>query len=50
VVQELGWELLGNELLADGKKAEAAAAFRAALTMAPGRRIASAGLKAATGS
>jgi tetratricopeptide (TPR) repeat protein len=50
VVQELGWELLGNELLADGKKPEAAAAFRSALKMAPGRRIASAGLKAATGS
>ena len=50
VVQELGWELLGTELLADGKKPEAAAAFRAALAMAPGRRVASAGLKAATGS
>ena len=50
LVQELGWELLGNELLADGKKAEAAAAFRLALKMAPGRRIATAGLKAATSS
>jgi tetratricopeptide (TPR) repeat protein len=50
LVQELSWELLGNELLADGKKAEAAAAFRAALKMAPGRRIATAGLKAATAS
>lgn len=49
MVAELGWELLGNELLADGKKAEAAAAFRHALQMAPGRRIATAGLKAATG-
>lgn len=48
VVQELGWELLGNELLVDGKKAEAAEAFRHALQMAPGRRIATAGLKAAT--
>ena len=50
LVQELGWELLGNELLADGRKAEAAAAFRAALKMAPGRRIASTGLKTATAS
>jgi tetratricopeptide (TPR) repeat protein len=50
VVQELGWELLGNELLADGRKSEAADAFRHALQMAPGRRIATAGLKAATGS
>jgi tetratricopeptide (TPR) repeat protein len=50
VVQELGWELLGNELLADGKKDQAADAFRHALQMAPGRRIATAGLKAATGS
>jgi tetratricopeptide (TPR) repeat protein len=48
-VQELGWELLGNELLADGRRQEAADAFRHALQMAPGRRIASAGLKAATG-
>jgi len=50
MVQELSWELLGQELLADGRKSEAAAAFRAALQMAPGRRIATAGLKAATGS
>lgn len=48
-VPELGWELLGNELLADGKRAEAADAFRHALQMAPGRRIATMGLKAATG-
>ena len=50
VLQELGWELLGTELLADGRKAEAADAFRHALQMAPGRRIATAGLKASTGS
>ena len=50
LVHELGWELLGNELLSDGRKAEAAAAFRSALKMAPGRRIATAGLKTATGS
>jgi hypothetical protein len=48
-VQILGWELLGRELLADGKKVEAADAFRHALEMAPGRRIATMGLKAATG-
>jgi len=48
-VQELSWELLGNELLADGRKQEAADAFRRALQMAPGRRIATVGLKAATG-
>lgn len=48
MLAELSWELLGNELLADGKKADAAEAFRAALKMAPGRRISTAGLKAAT--
>jgi tetratricopeptide (TPR) repeat protein len=48
LVQKLGWEILGDELLADGKKAEAAAAFRHALEMAPGRRLASVGLEAAT--
>jgi tetratricopeptide (TPR) repeat protein len=48
MVQKLGSELLGEELLAEGRKAEAAAAFRSALTMAPGRRLATAGLKAAT--
>jgi len=48
-VQELSWELLGNELLADGRKQEAADAFRHALQMAPGRRVATAGLRAATG-
>jgi len=50
MLQALSWELLGQELLADGRKAEAVAAFRSALAMAPGRRIATAGLKAATGS
>jgi tetratricopeptide (TPR) repeat protein len=49
LVQKLGWELLGEELLAEDKKAEAAAAYRQALKMAPGRRIATMGLKAATG-
>jgi predicted negative regulator of RcsB-dependent stress response len=50
LVQKLGWELLGDELLADGKKTAAAAAYRHALEMAPGRRIATMGLKAATAS
>lgn len=49
LVQKLGWELLGDELLADGKKSEAAAAYGKALKMAPGRRTATIGLKAATG-
>jgi len=49
LVQKLGWELLGDELLADRKKSEAATAYRNALKMAPGRRIATMGLKAATG-
>jgi tetratricopeptide (TPR) repeat protein len=49
-VQKLGWEILGDELLAEGKKAEAAAAYRHALEMAPGRRIATVGLKSATAS
>ena len=48
LVQKLGWELLGDELLADGKKSEAAAAYGNALKMAPGRRTATIGLKAAT--
>jgi tetratricopeptide (TPR) repeat protein len=50
LVQKLGWELLGDELLADGKKTAAAAAYRHALEMAPGGRIATMGLKAATAS
>ena len=41
-------ELLGEELLAAGQKAEAATAFRAALAAAPGRRRSALGLAAAT--
>ena len=41
-------ELLGDELLAMGRKAEAAAAFRRALASAPNRRRSVEGLKAAT--
>jgi tetratricopeptide (TPR) repeat protein len=37
-------ELLGEALLADGRRAEAARAFRAALRRAPGRRLSVAGL------
>lgn len=48
IVPKLGWEILGDELLADGRKADAAIAYRHALAMAPGRRLATAGLKAAT--
>lgn len=40
-------ELLGNELLALGRKAEAAEAYRKALEAAPGRRLALKGLEAA---
>ena len=47
LVQKLSWELLGDELLAKGDKIGAAEAYRHALEMAPGRRLASAGLKAA---
>ena len=43
-------ELLADHLLTLGRKAEAAAAYRAALTAAPGRRRALAGLAEATGS
>lgn len=50
VVQKLGWELLGDELMTNGDKTGAAEAYRHALQMAPGRRLATAGLKAATGS
>ena len=42
-----GFELLGDELLALGRKAEAAAAYRRALAAAPGRRLATLGLQKA---
>lgn len=41
-------ELLGDELLAAGRKTEAAEAYRQALAVAPGRRLSVMGLKAAT--
>ncbi len=47
-LQKPSYELLGDELLALGHKAEAADAYRHALAAAPGRRLSLAGLKAAT--
>ena len=47
-LQKPSYEMLGDELLALGRKTEAAAAYQAALAAAPGRRISLAGLKAAT--
>jgi tetratricopeptide (TPR) repeat protein len=48
ILAKPGFELLGDELLALGRKAEAAAAYRRALAAAPGRRLATAGLQRAT--
>ena len=42
------YEMLGDELLALGRKEEAAAAYQAALAAAPNRRLSVLGLKAAT--
>ena len=47
-LQKPSYELLGDELLALGRKEEAAAAYRQALAAAPGRRLSVAGLAAAT--
>jgi tetratricopeptide (TPR) repeat protein len=47
-LQKPGYEMLGDELLAIGRKAEAAEAYARALAAAPGRRLSLAGLKAAT--
>jgi hypothetical protein len=44
LMQKLSWEMLGDELLASGDKASAAAAYRKALAMAPGRRLSTLGL------
>jgi tetratricopeptide (TPR) repeat protein len=49
-LQKPSYELLGDELLALGRKAEAAEAYRRALAAAPGRRLSLAGLKAAAAS
>jgi tetratricopeptide (TPR) repeat protein len=48
MLQKPSWELLGDELLAGGDKAGAAAAYRESLKLQPGRRLSVAGLKAAT--
>lgn len=48
VLAKPSWELLGDERLAAGDKAGAAAAYRRALSSAPGRRRASEGLRQAT--
>jgi len=44
LMQKLSWEMLGDELLGAGDKAGAAAAYRKALEMAPGRRLSTVGL------
>ena len=46
-LQKPSYELLGDELLALGRKKEAAEAYSHALVAAPGRRLSVAGLKAA---
>jgi len=48
VLQKPSYELLGDELSALGRKAEAAEAYRRALAAAPNRRLSVAGLKAVT--
>ena len=47
-LQKPSYEMLGDELLALGRKQEAAHAYRAALAAAPNRRLSVLGLKAAT--
>ena len=48
MLQKPTWELLGDELLATGDKAGAAAAYKESLKLQPGRRLSLAGLKAAS--
>ncbi|HEX6218298.1 MAG TPA: hypothetical protein VFZ35_03380 [Sphingomicrobium sp.] len=48
ILAKPGWEMLGDEYLALGRKADAADAYRRALTAAPGRRLSLAGLAKAT--
>lgn len=50
LLQKPSYEMLGDELLALGKKGEAAEAYKRALAAAPNRRLSVLGLKAATGS
>jgi predicted negative regulator of RcsB-dependent stress response len=49
-LQKPSYELLGDELLALGRKTEAADGYRKALSAAPNRRLSVLGLKAATAS
>jgi tetratricopeptide (TPR) repeat protein len=49
LVEKPSFELLGDELLRLGRRAEAAAAYEAALALAPGRRLSLRGLAAARG-
>ena len=44
ILPKPGWELLGDEYLALGRKADAADAYRRSLAAAPGRRLSVAGL------
>jgi len=48
ILAKPGWEMLGDEYLAAGRKAEAADAYRRALAAAPGRRRSAEGLQAAS--
>ena len=48
ILAKPAWELLGDELLAAGDKAGAAAAYRESLKLQPGRRLSLAGLAKAT--
>lgn len=49
MIEKPSFELLAEELLAAGRPAEAAEAFRQALEMAPGRRLSQTGLRLAQG-
>lgn len=48
ILAKPGWEMLGDEYLAAGRKADAADAYRRALAAAPGRRRSVEGLSTAT--
>lgn len=48
ILAKPGWEMLGDEYLALGRKAEAADAYRRSLAAAPGRRLSVEGLRAAS--
>ena len=49
VLAKPSWEMLGDEYLALGRRAEAAEAYRRTLAAAPGRRLSMEGLRAAGG-